>query len=118
MNLPLSSIGYGYHFGNVGERTVPFGIVQPIAHYPDVGNFETDIVEFDTHLSSVRLIKEDYGFQGFRIACFEVPAEVVECISTVEDVLHNNDMSTFEILSRIHDQSHIPGRLRGCSVAG
>ena len=84
-------------------------IIQAIADDPYVGDDETDILEIHMHHVAVRLLQKHGGVDGFRSACGEVPDQVVKSVSGVQDILDNQHMVTFEVLSGIHQKPDVSG---------
>jgi hypothetical protein len=63
----LSSLSnQSWHYADIRQISVLFGIIHSIAHYKLVGNRKPHIVGFDRLLSSGRLVEQRCDPEGFR----------------------------------------------------
>src|ERR1700722_20103151 len=108
----------GRHEANIREVAVTFRIIHSISDNEQVGNGEANVVRINPLNSSRRLVEQSRNPQGFGVMLKENLAQIGECETSVENILDQQDVLSFDWLVQILDQFHGAGGALPFSVTG
>jgi hypothetical protein len=97
---------------------MPIRIVQPVSDDPLVGNIEPEIIDPNILLEAILLPQKHAGLQGGGLAREQGLDQVIECISCIYDIFHDEDVFSHDIRPDIHDKANGAGRRGILAVCG
>src|SRR5262249_22324502 len=80
---------------NIGQVTIAFRVVQPIADHELVRDLKADVVGLHRHQTARRLVEQRRQLQGARLARLQELLEEGESKAGIEDVLHQDHVLIF-----------------------
>jgi hypothetical protein len=98
---------------NPDEREIPvqFGVVHPVPHDERIlGEREPHVVDLSLDLAARRLVDERAHAEGGGIPRLQIPAQVLDRVPGVDDVLHDQHVPPFDRPFEVLHQPHRAGR--------
>src|ERR1700733_16186364 len=88
----------GRHEANIREVAVTFRVIHSISDNEQVGNGKANVVRINPLNSSRRLVEQSRNPQGFGVMLKENLAQIGECETSVENILNQQDVLSFDWL--------------------
>ena len=89
------------HYSDVWKIPIFLCVIQTVAYDELVRDIKAGIIYFDIAHSALRLVEQSTQVYGFRISLFQDVDQIVKRSSGIDDILHNQNVFSFQRLIQV-----------------
>lgn len=89
---------------DVGQISILLCIIKSISDHERIWDLKTDIVDSDRYLALRGFVKECADLNSFRVQRSEVFRKKLQCVSSINNILNDEDVLVFKIIAAPADE--------------